>query len=676
MKNIKIINTKICLIPLLVLTMILSGVSLNAGQEAATGRAMSPEDTLRIHSVGSPALSPDGGTVLYTLSIRDMDDEDYKRTTHIWMTGIDGGGGRQLTRGEDSCSSPAWFPDGKMFAFLSSRGKKGENEGGDQIFFMSADGGEAWQVTQHEESIRSFEIAPDGESVLFLAQDPLSKEEKEARKKKDDEIVVDEDFRMTHLWHFDISAKESTRLTEGEYTVSDPQWSPGGKEILFVSRPTPKVDDSYASDIWRLDLVTKNKEILYENPGPDFSPRWSPDGEKIVFASNSYSSTSTVLNKMLMIPAGGGEAREYLSDFNRDFGTPIWAPKGNAVYWYAGDRTTLNLFAVDLASGDVRRLDPPEGGNYQWVLSSDGRFWVWVHSGPQWPGEIYAADTDLQKIVRLTETNTWLKEEGVWMGKTSAVRWKNSDGQWIEGVLTKPVNYQDGKAYPLILNPHGGPSGAATVSFRSLNQVLAGNGFMILQPNFRGSSNYGQEFVNANRKQWGIKDYDDCMTGVDYCIEQGWADPEKLICYGWSYGGYMSFWIVTQTGRFQAVSPGAGLPNLYSMYSTTDIPRYLEWFFGTPWDNEELYEKHSPIRYVKQVTSPVLILHGAEDARVPPSQAQEFYQALRDLEKEVTFVKYPREGHGISEPRHQLDRINRYIEFFCKHAGLKPVTYK
>ncbi len=667
---------KICIITTLFLGLAAAGSYLHSRPEAETGRAMSPEDTLRIHSVGSPALSPDGDTVLYTLSIRDMDDEDYKRTTHIWRTGIAGGDSRQLTRGEESCSSPAWFPDGQMFAFLSSRGEKGEDEGGSQIFFMSMDGGEAWQITQHEESIRSFEIAPDGESLLFLAQDPLSKEEKEARKKKDDEIVMDENFRMTHLWHFDISTRESTRLTEGEYTVSDPQWSPRGKEILFVSRPTPKVDDSYASDIWRVDLITEKKEKLYENPGPDFSPRWSPDGEKIAFASNAYPATSTVLNKMLIIPSGGGEVREYLLDFDRDFGTPIWAPKGHVVYWYAGDRTTLNLFALNLDSGDVRRLEPPEGGNHQWVLSPDGKFWVWVHSGPRWPGELYTADTDLRKIVRLTETNAWLKEENVWMGETSTVRWKNNDGQWIEGVLTKPVDYQEGKSYPLILNPHGGPSGAATVSFRSLNQVLAGNGFMILQPNFRGSSNYGQEFVNANRKQWGIRDYDDCMTGVDYCIGQGWADPEKLICYGWSYGGYMSFWIVTQTGRFQAVSPGAGLPNLYSMYSTTDIPRYLEWFFGTPWDNEELYEKHSPIRYVKQVTTPVLILHGAEDARVPPSQAQEFYQALRDLDKDVTFVKYPREGHGIGEPRHQLDRISRYLEFFCKHVGLEPVAYE
>jgi dipeptidyl aminopeptidase/acylaminoacyl peptidase len=262
------------------------------------------------------------------------------------------------------------------------------------------------------------------------------------------------------------------------------------------------------------------------------------------------------------------------------------------------------------------------------------------------------------------------------MAGRKVVRWKNSDGQWIEGVMTLPVGYVEGKRYPFILNPHGGPSGAVTESFSAGNQFLAGNGFMILQPNFRGSSNYGQEFLNANRNHWGIRDYDDCMTGVDYCIAQGWADPDRMVCYGWSYGGYMSFWIVTQTDRFKAVSPGAGLPDLYSMYSTTDIPRYLKWFFGTPWDNPEIYDKLSPIRYVKQVKSPVLILHGGNDARVPYSQAVEFYQALKDLGKEVTFVRFPREGHGLREPRHQLERLRRYLHFFAKYTDLEPVTDK
>ena len=511
----------------------------------------------------------------------------------------------------------------------------------------------------------------------------MSKEEKQKRKDKDDAEVVDEKFRMSHLWVFDIDKKEESRLTEGPFTVSDPQWSPDSRRGAYVSRPTPKVDDGWKSDIWVLDLEAKTPRRLFENPGSDRSPRWSPDGKIIAFASQPHTGTTTWYNKLYLAPAeGGAEPRVLLKDFDRDFGEPTWSPDGKTIFWSTGDGTSIGLFSVDVGtaagsgSGAVRKIETPRGLSFQWELSHDGQTWVWVGSSSDWPSEIYAADLSLKKPVRLSDANPWLREEKVSLTRAGTIRWKNSGGQEIEGVVTRPVGYEPGKKYPLILNPHGGPSGADMESFRSTNQFFAGNGFMILQPNFRGSSNYGQEFLNANRENWGFVDYDDCMTGVDFCIAKGWADPERMVCYGWSYGGYMSFWIVTQTDRFKAVSPGAGLPDLYSMYSTTDIPGYMSWFFGMPWDNAEKYGKHSPIRYVKNVKSPVLIMHGAEDERVPPTQAVEFYQALRDLGKDVTFVRYPREGHGLREPRHQIDRLRRWLDFFAKHIGLTPVSEK
>jgi dipeptidyl aminopeptidase/acylaminoacyl peptidase len=661
----------------------------------ASPRVLSSRDTLRLSQVSSPRLSPDGAWVLYTQATRDMEDKEMKMVTQIWRTRLDGTERRQMTQGEQSSTSPAWLPDGKRFAFLSSRGKTspGETEGGErgegpksQVFFIYADGGEAWQVTDHAEGVRSFEISPDGKKILFTALDPLSKEEKQKRKDKDDAEVVDEKFRMTHLWVYDLDKKEETRLTEGAFTVSDPQWAPDSRRAAYVTRPTPKVDDGWNSDIWVLDLATKKARQLYENPGSDQSPRWSPDGKTIAFASDPHTGTNTWYKKLYLVSVenGGGGAnapRILLKDFDRDFGTPIWAPDGKTVYWSTGDGTSICLFSVDVesrpgsdASVPVRKIETPRGLNFQWEISRSGKSWAWVHSRPDWPPEIYAADLSLKQPVKLSGANPWLREEKVSLTGAETIRWKNSDGQWIEGVLTRPVGYEPQKKYPLILNPHGGPSGAVMESFSSTNQFFAGNGFMILQPNFRGSSNYGQAFLNANRENWGVVDYNDCMTGVDFCVEKGWADPDRLICYGWSYGGYMSFWTVTQTDRFKAVSPGAGLPDLYSMYSTTDIPGYLGWFFGTPWDDAQMYAKHSPIRYVKNVKSPVLIMHGADDARVPPTQAVEFYQALRDLGKDVTFVRYPREGHGFREPRHQMDRLRRYLDFFSKHVGLTPVS--
>ena len=252
--------------------------------------------------------------------------------------------------------------------------------------------------------------------------------------------------------------------------------------------------------------------------------------------------------------------------------------------------------------------------------------------------------------------------------------WTNSDGGTIEGVLTRPVGYTAGTRYPLVVNPHGGPSGANTEGFSALNQVLAANGFLVLQINFRGSTNYGQKHLNANRNTWGVTDYDDIMKGVDYVIAQGWADPNRMVAYGWSYGGYMTFWMSTQTDRFKLISPGAGLTNLYSMYSTTDIPAYLGWFFGTPWENEAIYQKLSPIRFAKNVKSKILIMHGANDARVPPTQADEFYKALKDLGKDVTYVRYPRQGHGITETRLAMDRDRRYVCAFTHAVGLTSTT--
>lgn len=653
-------------------------------QAAAPAKAVRPpvlsaKDTLRFAGVSGPRISPDGAWVLYARTDRDMDDKDMKTLAHVWRVRADGRDSRQMTRGDEGARSPAWLPDGTTIAFLSARGKAAAGAGAEggpkaQVCFLPMDGGEAWPVTAHAESVQSFEISPDGKLILFMAQDSLSKEEQDKRKDKDDAEVLDEKFRMAHLWVHDIASGKETRLTEGGFTVSDARWAPDSRRIVYVTRPTPKVDDGWNSDVWVIAADAKTPRKLHENAGSDLNPRWSPDGRTIAFASQPHSGTSTWHFKLCLIPAEGGAARVLLQDFDRDFEAPIWAPDGRTIYWSTGDGTSTRLFAVDIASGRTRPMASPAGVNGQWELSRDGRCWAWSHTAADWPGEIRTADLALSQPVKLTDANPWLRSEKIKISAAETIRWRNGAGQWIEGVLVRPVDYAPGRRYPLILNPHGGPSGASMQAFNATNQFFAGNGFIVLQPNFRGSTNYGQEFLNANRRNWGIVDYDDCMTGVDYCISQGWADPDRLVCYGWSYGGYMSYWIVTQTDRFKAVAPGAGLPNLYSMYSTTDIPGYLGWFFGTPWDAEDVFRKHSPIRFVKNVKSPVLIMHGAEDARVPPTQAVEFYQALRDLGKDVTFVRYPREGHGIGEPRHQLDRLRRYLDFFSKHVGLTPVS--
>ncbi len=654
--------------------------------QASAPRLLTVKDTQNVVSVGSPAISPDDQWVLYTRAVRDWDDPQWRTKTHIWRVKIDGTAARQLTFGDANTTAPAWSPDGTRLAFLSTRtstspapaGAAADGDGpGSQVFLMYVDGGEAWQATRHEGGVASFSFSPDGTHLLFLAQDPLSADDRRRRRDRDDAVVVDESFRWTHLWALDLETAKEKRLTDGPFVVNDPQWAPDSKTIAFVARPTTKVDDAAWADVWLTDLDGRARKF-HENAGPDTSPRWSPDGRTLAVASKRQSGNTQWYDKLHLFPAEGGAPKVLLQNFDLDFGEPIWSRDGKIVYWSTGQGTRMNLFGVDVTTGELTTTRAPMTGvSGSFRLSRDGSTWVFSNTTGTESGDLWAARRQANgsaTTVRLTRANPWMESERVQLGAVEAIRWKNSEGGAIEGVLTRPVGFVTGKRYPLVVNPHGGPSSASTEGFSAFNQVLAANGFLVLQINFRGSTGYGQKHVNANQNNWGVGDYDDIMTGVDHVIAQGWADPDRMVAYGWSYGGFMTFWMSTQTDRFKLISPGAGLTNLYSMYSTTDIPAYLGWFFGTPWDNEEIYRRLSPIQHVKNVKSPILIMHGANDARVPPTQADEFYKALKDLGKQVTYVRYPRQGHGITETRLAMDRSRRYVCAFTHAVGLPSTT--
>ena len=271
--------------------------------------------------------------------------------------------------------------------------------------------------------------------------------------------------------------------------------------------------------------------------------------------------------------------------------------------------------------------------------------------------------------------NAWLAEYA--LGSTEVVKWKSSkDGMEIDGIVTKPVDFEPSRKYPFLLNPHGGPTGASLLTFSPSEQILAANGYLLLEPNFRGSTGRGEKFAGANQNDWGDGDYKDDMSGVQAIVDKGWADPDRLGAFGWSYGGFMTMWIDTQTDKFKAISPGAGLPDLYSMYSQTDIHRYMTMFFDNkePWDNFQEYWEHSPMKYIEKVKTPTMILHGQSDTRVPIPQSEEFYRALYQRHVPVEYVTYPRENHGFVEPRHIQDRWQRYLVFFGKYLNNPPKT--
>jgi dipeptidyl aminopeptidase/acylaminoacyl peptidase len=626
-------------------------------------------DLLKISVVSAPRISPDGVRVAYTVSETRMEkDKEWKNATQVWVVPTAGGKAQQYARGDKNATAPEWSPDGAMLAFLSDREKDGER----QVWMIRSDGGEAWAVTTHKGGVSGFRFSPDGKQLLLSATDQPAKDEEDRKKLKDDTIVMDHDIKMTHLWLWNIEKKDEKRLTEGNFTVSDPQWSPDGTRITYTTRPTPRADDGSLSDVWIMTVAGSEKKKLEGNPGSSDTARWSPDGKWIAYTGSPDASGGVSNTFLYLISANGGAPRELTKKFDLSVGTPVWTPDGRAIYFSTNVLEAIEVYRCDVASGAVSQITHRGGSTGISEISRDGRTLVGTLSSAQAPTELYSTKGDVTKDI--TYHNSWLKDYS--LAESEVVKWKSKDGTDVEGLLTKPVGYKAGKKVPFLLNPHGGPTGASLNNFSGTVQVLAANGFAVLQPNFRGSTGKGLSFAQANKNTWGKGDYEDCMTGVDAMIASGVADPDRLGAFGWSYGGYMTFWILTQTDRFKAVSPGAGLTNIYSMYSQTDIHRYLHWFYTdkAPWEAQDLYWDRSPMKYVGNVKTPTMIMHGQVDTRVPIAQAQEFYQALVERKVPVEFVVYPRENHGFTEPRHQLDRVRRYVKFFSKYLNAPLVT--
>jgi dipeptidyl aminopeptidase/acylaminoacyl peptidase len=627
-------------------------------------------DLMKISVVSAPKMSLDGTRVAYAVTETKMEkDKEWKNVTQVWVVPTGGGKAQQYTRGDKSATAPEWSPDGTMLAFLSDREKDGER----QVWMIKADGGEAWAVTTHKGGVTGFRWSRDGKQLLLSAVDQPAKDEEDRKKVKDDTIVIDRDIKMTHLWLWNIEKKEDKRLTEGNLTVSDPQWSPDGTRITYTTRPTPKADDGSLSKVWIMTIAGGEKKKLEESGGSSDLARWSPDGKWIAYTGETDSGGGVSTTYLYLIPASGGTPKQLTAKFDLNVGTPVWSRDGKTIYFSTNVLEAIEVYAAEVATGAVKQLSQRGGATGVTEVSREGKI-VGTMSAAKQPTELYIAKGDFSSLKPLTDHNAWLKDYA--LADTEVVRWKSKDGTDVEGLLTKPAGYEAGKRVPLLLNPHGGPTGASLNNFTGTVQVLAANGFAVLQPNFRGSTGKGLAFTQANKNTWGKGDYEDCMTGVDAMIASGFADPDRLGAFGWSYGGYMTFWILTQTDRFKAVSPGAGLSNIYSMYSQNDIQRYLRWFYSdkSPWEATDLYWDRSPMKYVKNVKTPTMIMHGQVDTRVPIAQAQEFYMALKEMNVPVEFVVYPRENHGFTEPRHQMDRVRRYVKFFSKYLNAPVVT--
>lgn len=647
-------------------TLALGAVAVSlVGAAAQELKPMTPDDVMSLRSVSDPQISPDGKWVAYVVSAVDM--KENAANADIWVVSTaDGAQPYRLTSSKKSDNEPRWSPDGKRLAFVSAREEK------PQIFLISPFGGEAERLTESKSGAQSPQWSPDGKRIAYLAEQEPTEEEEKKQKEKDDVQLVDQDFKYRRLWVIDVDSKKADEIVSEPLQVADPQWSPDGRQIAYSSTPTPKADDGSVSDVWVVEVETKTRRKLIENEGGDNAPRWSPDGSQIALLTVDGKKNLLAQRQLVIVPAAGGTPRAIAKDFLYESGPARWSPDGRTIYFTSPTRTTSQLYSVAAAGGEPKAMSAIDGLLDGLTLAKDGSIAAFTKGDPDHPSDVHVTRSLASFApVKLTDHNPAVRELA--LGRSEVIRWKSKDGLEVEGRLIYPIDYRPGTRYPLIVHVHGGPAGRWASGFPggwgNYGHVWAGKGWISFYPNPRGSSGYGEKFLLANVRDWGGGDYQDIQSGVDVLIEKGLVDPNRMGQSGWSYGGYMTAWTLTQTNRFKALMVGAGLTNMFSMYSTNDLQRVLDAYFGAePWDDTEIYYTRSAMNFIKQARTPTLIMHGGADRRVPVGQAQELYMGLRKNEVGVEMAVYPREPHGLQEPRHQLDKMQREYAWFAKHV--------
>jgi dipeptidyl aminopeptidase/acylaminoacyl peptidase len=635
-----------------------------AAASAQGQKRMTFDDVIALKSVSDAQISPDGKWVAYVVSKADMvaDASD----PDLYLVSTNGGDPIRLTTSKKADASPRWSPDGKWIAFISAREER------PQLYLISPIGGEAEPLTSSKSGIAQFQWSPDGKKIAYVAQRDLTADEEKKQKDKDDAVVIDQQFRFTQLSTIDVASKKVTVIVNGAMQANDPQWAPDGARIAFSASTTPKADDGNLSDIYVVSSDGGAVRKLVENPGPDASPRWSPDGKWIAFSTRQGNPTGVGQTQLAVVSSDGGTPRMVATGFLYQPGAATWSTDGATLYFTASVRTTSQLFSVASAGGTPKQLTNTHGVMSGASFSRDRLSVAYTFEDVQHPADVYVASAaNIATPTKLTDQNPQLRSFA--LGKSEVVRWKSKDGMEIEGVLVYPVDYTPGKRVPMVANIHGGPAGSWEERFPgnwgSPSHVWAGRGWAIFTPNPRGSTGYGEKFLRANIKDWGGGDFRDIQTGIDMLIAKGIADSTKLAQSGWSYGGYMTAWTLTQTNRFKALMVGAGLTDMASMYGTNDIPRTIDGYFeAEPWNDPAQYTARSAMTFIKQAKTPTLIEHGQADQRVPIGQSQELYLGLKKNNVPVELVFFPREPHGLQEPRHQLDKMTREYEWFAKYV--------
>jgi dipeptidyl aminopeptidase/acylaminoacyl peptidase len=655
-----------------------------------TLNAISVEELLRYRHLSDVRVAPDGDRVAFVVSENDLVGNAV--VGNLWIVKLPNGRAFQLTAANERVAAPTWAPDGERLAFVTNR------DGPHRIWTISPDGGEAKPAVPVERlSISQYQWLPDGSGFLFLAQDPPPGARRGGRMPRpgaqaqplerpaQEPIVVDADPRYARLYRFRSGDNRPERVTREDYHVTGFDRAPDASQVVLSTQPRPGPEFSMNSKLRLLDVSSGQVADLQTQRAPISAPKFSPNGQWVAYISQrdpGDGSYNVLNNRYLQVVRPDGSDRRFVSDSVDDNVLGFeWTGDSKALTFWVFEGVTSKVYRVALSSGKPEVLDafkqPRVLARGQGVsFSTDGQVGAAAISDATTPAELYLLESGGRRSRKLTELNGDFARVAP---HTEVLNYRSRDSLDLEALVVKPRAFEDGQTYPLLVIVHGGPPGVFTYAFLPRIGVyplfaFADAGYVVLLPNPRGSTGYGEQFRRANIKDLGGRDFEDIMAGVDLLIERGVADPDRLGLMGWSYGGYMGNWVVTHSNRFKAVSSGAAISNLTSHHGTGQVKGYglHDSIWGvSPWEDTQLYVEHSALFSIQDARTPLLIQHGDKDPVVPLSQAEEMYAAAKRVGLPVQMVIYPGQGHAIQTPKLVLDGMQRNLRWFNKWLAVE-----
>ena len=647
----------------LLLGLVVVSPAIGADNDPTAGpRPLELSDSESIRVPGQPRISPDGKQIAYS--------EDGT----IYVVSAGNGGPRAITTSSSSAWGPRWSKDGKHLYFLSDRGDSS------QIWKLAIDGfGEAVQLTTFEQGISSGSLSPDESKVLLgFSDDDLRTETEDddalpgpfvvtrRQMKRDQGQGYITEGSTRHLYVYDIESEALTQVTSGRYDEGNAGWSPDGGSIVFVSNREEEPDASYRSDIWTISSGESDSEPvkLTDNEDQKYSPKFSPDGDRVAYLTAGDGVYS--VPHIALVSATGGEPRILTASVDRWITSFQFSENGRWIYFAFANAGSTHLARVRVSDGRVERIVEGQVSISSFDVGPDSVLAVNLSTKNS------TTDVHLlqgKRLTRLTDLNREFFDQ-VLVGEQRKVSFPSSDGTSVEAFITTPPDYVDGKAYPTIVHIHGGPVGQYAWGYSFSTQFYAANGYVVVEPNPRGSTGFGEAYIRAIYRTWGITDYDDVIASVDYAIEQGFADPDRLAVTGYSYGGYMTNVVITGTDRFKAAASGAGHSLIEANFGHDIYQQWYTWELGVPWNNREKYDRLSPFLRAGNIKTPTIFLGGRIDWNVPILNAELMYQAMKVQGIDAELVVYPDAHHGGWPQEYESDYLQRVVTWFDRYTKL------